>query len=112
MIKTLSVFLLTAGMCMSAQAKEFIVDVRSLPEVSQTGKVEGAVVDDYYSPDFMKTFQSFKINPTEDEVLLYCRSGRRAEAVKELLEKNGYKNIKNLGGYEDASKTLNKPLVK
>lgn len=111
MIKKLSTVLFTLGICMSAQAGEYILDVRSLPEVNQTGKVEGALVDDYYSPDFLQKFKSFNIKP-DDTVLVYCRSGRRAEAVKDILEKNGYRNVKNLGGYEDAAKTLNKPLVK
>ena len=78
---------------------------------NQTGKIEGALVDDYHSPDFLQKFKSFNIKP-DDTVLVYCRSGRRAEAVKSILEKNGYKNVKNLGGYEDVAKTLNKPLVK
>ena len=112
MIKKLSILLVTLGIAMSAQAKDFIVDVRTLPEVAQTGKVEGALVDDIRSPDFLQKFKSFSINPDSDAVLLYCRSGRRAEAAKAILEKNGYKNVKNLGGYEDAAKALNKPLVK
>lgn len=31
---------------------------------------------------------------------LYCRSGRRAEAAKQVLESMGYTNVQNRGGYE------------
>lgn len=103
---------LISGFAMTVQAKQYVVDVRTAPEVMETGKVQGALVDDVRSPDFLKDFQSFGIKPDEDEVLVYCRSGKRAEAAKEMLKNAGYKNVKNLGGYEDAAKTLNKPLVR
>ena len=38
MIKKLIIVLFTLGICMSAQAGEYVLDVRSLPEVNQTGK--------------------------------------------------------------------------
>ena len=31
---------------------------------------------------------------------LYCRSGRRAETAKQVLESMGYTNVQNRGGYE------------
>lgn len=36
------------------------------------------------------------------EILLYCRSGRRAGVALEALQKLGYTNVKNIGGLEDA----------
>lgn len=34
-------------------------------------------------------------------VVLYCRSGRRASRTKEILERRGFKNVLNGGGYDD-----------
>lgn len=36
------------------------------------------------------------------EILLYCRSGRRASVALKTLTSMGYKNVKNVGGYDDA----------
>jgi rhodanese-related sulfurtransferase len=34
----------------------------------------------------------------EDEIVIYCRSGRRSGVAKELMELQGYKNVRNLLG--------------
>lgn len=36
------------------------------------------------------------------EILLYCRSGRRASVALQTLTSMGYSNVKNVGGYDDA----------
>lgn len=33
-------------------------------------------------------------------IQLYCRSGRRAESAKQILESMGYTHVQNRGGYE------------
>lgn len=33
----------------------------------------------------------------DEEIHLYCRSGGRAEAAKNILEKNGFSNVANKG---------------
>ena len=90
--KILGIAVLFGLMMTAAQAKTFLVDVRTPSEIATTGKVEGA------KPD--------------DDIELYCRSGRRAEMASQILSKLGYKNIRNLGGYEAAAETLKRPLVK
>ena len=95
---------------MSVQSR-VIVDVRTLDEIAQTGKVQGALTADMRSADFFDKFNSFNI-PKHEEVILYCRSGRRAQVVQQALEQQGYKNVKNFGGYEEASEKLGLPLVK
>jgi rhodanese-related sulfurtransferase len=37
--------------------------------------------------------------PLDTEIQVYCRSGNRSEMAKQLLERAGFKNIKNIGGY-------------
>jgi len=42
---------------------------------------------------------------TEDKdalIYVYCRSGRRSGIARETLEENGFSNVINLGGLEDA----------
>ena len=41
-----------------------------------------------------------------DEILLYCRSGRRASFAMAALQKAGYKNVKNLGSYGSARRYM------
>ena len=42
--------------------------------------------------------------PKDTEIGLYCRSGGRAGRAKTLLIQNGFTNVTNLGGLEDAKK--------
>ncbi len=42
--------------------------------------------------------------PKDTEIGLYCRSGGRAGRAKTLLIQNGFTNITNIGGLEDAKK--------
>jgi phage shock protein E len=39
-------------------------------------------------------------------IFIYCRSGKRANIARESLSKLGYTNIINLGGFNDAKKSL------
>jgi rhodanese-related sulfurtransferase len=34
----------------------------------------------------------------EDEVIVYCRSGQRSGVAKELMQRSGFKNVRNLLG--------------
>jgi len=34
----------------------------------------------------------------EDEIVVYCRSGRRSGIAKELMQQVGFKNVRNLEG--------------
>ena len=80
-----------------AKAKGIWIDVRT-PEEFKEGHLKDAVnipVDQIgarigsVSPD-----KSAPVN-------LYCRSGRRSEVALQELEKMGYTNVTNHGGYQD-----------
>ncbi len=111
MIRKVFLILALMEITMAAQAKDYLIDVRTPAEIADTGRVQGALNDDFKSPEFVAKFKALNIDPT-DKVSLYCRSGKRAGMAKEILEQLGYKNVENLGGYEDAAKKLNLPLVK
>jgi len=42
------------------------------------------------------------VSDKEAPVYLYCRSGNRAGKAKKALEAEGYTNVKNVGGLDDA----------
>ena len=73
-----------------------LVDVRSKQEVD-AGKLDGAI----HVPHN-------KINANKDKfgndknrtIVVYCKVGGRAGVAKSTLEKLGYKNVINAGGYE------------
>jgi len=81
---------------------EIVIDVRT-PMEYESGHVESAINIPY---DVIKD----KINEiTEDKdavIKLYCRSGGRSGIAKKALDKLGYKNVINEGGYGELKKRL------
>ena len=100
--------------CAGLQAKDYVLDVRTPGEIEDTGKIPGALVADFRSSTFKSVIEGYKFDPKSDTIAVYCRSGRRAGQVIEILKEYGFPDgaLKNLGGYRDAAKTLNVPLVK
>ena len=47
----------------------------------------------------------------EQQIYLYCGSGKRASRAKTMLETNGYTNVQNIGGLNDASSKLQKVIT-
>lgn len=74
-----------------------LIDVRTKEEFEE-GAAEGAVNIDI--ADMMEG--KMPELPKDAEIGLYCRSGGRAGRAKTLLIKNGFTNVTNLGGLEDA----------
>jgi phage shock protein E len=55
----------------------------------------------------LNEIQAFRDQP----VFTYCAAGKRAERAKNLLIENGFTNVTNLGGIQDASKELDKDII-
>lgn len=70
----------------------FVLDVRA-PEEFVTGHVPGAV----NIPHEQVAARLAEV-PKDKEVVLYCRSGRRAAMAAEVLAANGYSSLKHLEG--------------
>ena len=88
-------------------AESLIIDVRTDSELSA-----GFIEDAKHIPinDLKKRLneiQAFKDQP----IFTYCAAGRRAERAKILLIRNGFTNVTNLGGIQNASKKLEKDIV-
>lgn len=104
--KILGIAVLFGLMMTAAQAKTFLVDVRTPSEIATTGKVEGALVANYSAPDFVDQFKALGAKP-DDDIELYCRSGRRAEMAK---PKSLASSDINISATSAATKPLPKPL--
>jgi phage shock protein E len=79
-----------------------LIDVRSVEEFS-AGALAGAI-------NIPHTEIGEKISSAvpgkETPLYLYCRSGRRVQIAMEILKKQGYSNLVNLGGFEEAKKFM------
>ncbi|MEK7138351.1 MAG: rhodanese-like domain-containing protein [Patescibacteria group bacterium] len=74
----------------------FLIDVRTENEWN-AGHAKGAIL-----------FELSKIQEGETpavskdaEIYLYCHSGSRSGVAKEILKKEGFTNVENLGGLDD-----------
>ena len=79
---------------LSKKNKFQLIDVRTYDEYN-TNRLKNAINIDFYDSLFLKRFKKFD---NEDNILLYCRSGRRSLLGAEILVKNGYKNVYDLKG--------------
>ncbi len=77
-------------------AAPLVLDVRS-PEEFATGHVPGAV-----NIPYDKVASRLAEIPKDKDVVLYCRSGRRAGLAAETLEANGYTRLQHLQGDMEA----------
>ena len=79
---------------LSKKNKFKLIDVRTNDEFN-INRLKNAINIDFYDSVFLRGFEKFN---KEDNILLYCRSGRRSLLGAKILVKNGYKNIYDLKG--------------
>jgi len=82
-----------------------IIDVRTTAEYQQ-GHIKEALLIPF---DQIENRISQSVPSKETPLLVYCRSGNRANIAKESLEKLGYVQVYNLGGYEGVKKVYVNP---
>ena len=80
-----------------------IIDVRT-PEEFAAGHIDGAINIPYDQID--ANLPVLKKAQKDENILVYCRSGRRSETAKETLIKLGYKNVQNGGGMAELTSKL------
>ena len=79
-----------------------LIDVRSAEEFA-SGHLQGAV----NIPHDRIVEEIGAVAPDKSaRIILYCRSGRRAETALNALKSAGYENVSNYGGLEDAQMRL------
>ncbi|KAF1926075.1 uncharacterized protein M421DRAFT_224398 [Didymella exigua CBS 183.55] len=96
--------------------QELLIDVRSPLEFS-TGPLVSDIAPtvniEYTSIDSLAdiyALQNIAVSK-DDHITLYCRSGRRSDIAKTRLEQLGYKRVRDIGGFEDARRTLDRETV-
>jgi phage shock protein E len=85
-----------------------VIDVRTEAEWKE-GHLEGALLIPY---DRIESGITTAVSDKNTRIYLYCRSGRRTGIAYDILKKEGYTDLINLGTVENASKTLNRAIVK
>ncbi len=84
-----------------------IVDVRT-PEEFATGHLEGAVNVDLQSGDFEGEISSL---PVDGEYVVYCQSGNRSAQAVDIMTTNGFDDVVDAGGIEEAASATGLPIV-
>ncbi|TXH90551.1 MAG: rhodanese-like domain-containing protein [Rhodoferax sp.] len=90
----------------TAFAKDVVIDVRT-PQEYAGGHIAGAINIDHSV--IAQEIGKAKV-AKDDNVILYCRSGRRSEMAMDVLRKMGYSKAQNFGGMDEAAKRLQRKL--
>ena len=100
-MKKLVLILTFIFISLSSVSKELIIDVRTFEEWDQ-GHLSSAKRIEWQ--EISKKIQDLDTNK-DDQIILYCRSGKRAEKAKIILNGLGYMDVVNAGSLLEA-KTL------
>lgn len=93
---------------MKANASITLVDVRSLKEFND-GHVPNAVnIPLNELPDRLSELAADKKN----QIVLYCRSGKRAEMARQVLAENGFTHLDHLDGDFNGWSAKSLPIIK
>lgn len=98
LIKILAACFIFLGVAQSAFAEAIWIDVRSTEEYAGD-HIQG---DINIPHDQIAAQIGKQVTDKNAEIVLYCRSGRRADMAKAELSALGYTNISNKGGIADA----------
>ena len=82
---------------MDTEEGYIILDVRAQDEYDQ-GHIPGAIVIPHTE---IETRAEEELTDKDQQVLVYCRSGRRSKLAADALLELGYTNIKEFGGILD-----------
>ena len=85
----------------------FILDVRT-PEEYAAGHIEGAVNIPYTELEDRVSELGIELG---EEMVVYCRSGRRAGIAEAALSELGYSNLRDLDGHINGWTEAGHPLV-
>ena len=98
MLKKFLICACLALLCAGAWAKTVVIDVRT-PEEYAVGHLAGAINIDQQV--IAQRIASAGISK-DDELILYCNTGRRAGIARTTLMAMGFKRVANFGGMEEA----------
>lgn len=75
-----------------------VIDVRTLEEYEEGHLAQTDHHYDLLNGDFEAQLESLDKDQT---YYLYCRTGNRSGKAAEMMVENGFKNVYNIGGFED-----------
>jgi len=94
----ITAFFILLGSATAAFADTIWIDVRSVEEYSQDH-----IAGDINIPHTAIGTEIGKhVTDKDSDIILYCRSGKRAGMAMKMLKEMGYTNVTNAGGIEDA----------
>lgn len=79
-----------------------LVDVRTPAEFA-TGFLDDAINIEYQDIDQLAHRPGVS---KQDDITLYCRSGRRSAIALDTLKSLGFENVRDIGSFESAQETL------
>lgn len=88
------------------QQAPLILDVRSAEEFAQ-GHIPGAMNIAYENLPENQQLNAYK----KQDIILYCRSGKRAQIASKMLQEQGFKKLFELNGHLLAWQQLHYPLT-
>lgn len=68
-----------------------LIDVRT-PQEHAEGHIPGSVL----MP--LNTLEGIESLPEDGQIILYCRSGKRSQTARNILERKGFKGLRDLEG--------------
>ena len=85
-----------------AEGKAVLVDVREPTEWAETGVAAPAVLlpKSEFDAGLIGAWKDFLAKTGNKQIILYCRSGKRAGVVAEALAQQGHP-VANAGGFKD-----------
>lgn len=96
--------------------QELLIDVRSplefstgplVSDIAPTVNIEYTLIDQLAE---IYAQQDIAVSKN-DSITLYCRSGRRSDIAMRRLKELGYTNVRDIGGFEDAKRVLDRETV-
>jgi phage shock protein E len=85
-----------------------VLDIRTPAEVDE-GKLEGSIVVDFRSPDFVELISQLDKNA---DYIMHCRSGGRVSEAIPIMRELGFTGeLTNVGGLDDAAAITGLPIT-
>ena len=78
-----------------------ILDVREEQELRESGKIKGAIHVPRGLLEFVFRPEDYVKEPEKMKILVYCAAGARAALAAKTLIYIGYKDVFNLGGFNE-----------
>ena len=98
----------TGGSLNENSSPAVIIDVRT-PEEFTSGHLEGAVNINLQAPDFEEQINTLD---KDGSYAVYCRSGNRSAEAVSLMKNVGFTDVEDHGSVQEASESLNTPVVR